>query len=1815
MPTSSVAHITPSPTQLSQSAPGTSGATYLDFETLALHPTWKDAYNWAVRNNVLYELLSATNTTLLLDWPIALGTLLEYISSDEASQTLKDWGDQEPAANTLSRLAQVITQDPRILNLYTPLTQAVSATSQFHGKLPTHYIIALLTEKLAPIDPADEIWINKLRLWVLTHAMDRENQENVQDNGLRQVATKLRLACNQDQRWRSIFLRLRSRSSDFEELSKNIKRIANSLLTEKQATDLSTKERKLLQASISVASGKHDKDLNTSKQFKQILLPDRNLKILTTSSPIAEEISTDEEDQEYANGLWVQSGDDDGSGIIESKVDSHRSFAHQKLQGSGILLYCTEELQYLPYSWTRLNPVEQELINNWLEQGYTSPRPEIQYLAVVIWLALHLGRSLRRVLDIRISSSPESEWTINPETLEMSRLPPRRSPGWKPGNDTETSWITHPTDQQKILLPSEIIYILGLRLKGSSAKAKYIGNLWDASWEGSPEKLFSQEFKLILPRITGGMLGNQMAQRAFQETGDQTFARLISSHPRSVLPGACAYSSWSSQAITPLLKNSFEQESNSDNAMGSLLDPIEELLRKSIQTAARKIEALRLADDIVGFHNSYIAYHACELLAASGGRPIRDPFESSKHFDFDARFVYVSDKVSGNQRQARLVPLPDELCNAIKEDYSAHLSVIANALPHLADDINQMLNGTGKARIPYLFMLTEDGKEWSSVSESEIRKLNLFDWPLPLNHFRHRLSRKLRKYEIDPEIIDSILGHAETGTATHGDLSFRVWQDDINQARPGIEAVFSSLGFSRIQPWDGTLLVKSTKQNGEHNTTAPAMFGSELREKDRNERLRASIQDAKNQINEFTNGRKLAELSEAEIDLLSRNLLFKRDEMPHPRGPVKYQVLLKQIEREWRKEGKKARISKRYQTILEETSPFNNHASGALALDRKLRKHISDIPNTNISRRSVAECAVISAVLLCVENRITNIPLLKDILNGLNFRIVSLRKKLHLEYAKGLSLDSGDVPVKRYRIDERTAKYLDQILSCRKRINIHKVPDELAPLSRILHSHGLINEADDSTKLLGLLTVIVDQANAMTLPGIIAGYLAGRVESYSLTWCDWARLELEYPVYIPPPPDDSNGDKVHLDNTGLPVSVTTHSISPIDGSAESLLFGAREFIDDISGLVNNPEIEDKGYAIENRKKVARKILGKIKENTGRVSTCIQLFGRWTSTLLFRKTRGRYIQLDSVDRYLGALKECFIEAGYDADILSMDDEDITELYSLILRSSKSKDTKYVSDRLVEFHRWASNEYAIPDPDWNELPEVSETLRVSPGFISEQEYLNALTLLLNTKNIVESSRLSPALLLMLCYRYGLRGKEAGGLQRMDIKLQESQLIVYVQNNRFRKLKTQTSRRQIPLLFSLSDIERDLLEQWLAEFEAAHGNDHSEPLFFDNLNSDGLPDITLLKRKVISALKIVTQNPRMNLHHARHSVANTVAITITKNNYPDSISLNAMSGSAIPNAELTLLGRQGITRRHMWAIARFLGHIRRETTGRNYLHILGEISDSLIGLNAPADPGSLTNVIVIDEFPRLANVDLTLLEQIDNRVELPTFANLLKAMRLAARGRNFTDAVIALKMEDSVGSDLQSLLDLIGAKIKLSKSKQSTHDETIPFHLRLIQRLKESAWNRVIKSATGFSNEIPLPSKPSLRIDEIAEMIGLSRQILLWDRKHFELLTSFITYMKLSPSDYIILKSGIDNHKLNSLLEQFDIKSIRSNDPLIKKHIQIDTASTSDGLYKVTARCAFLIKENDSKMLRNSTELLVAFIAFAHSNSNMSAHVTHI
>ncbi len=1778
---------------------------------------WDIAYEWAEKNNLLKELVKVISTCLILNKPQTFGCILEQITSDNALALLEGWKETDQAAALLYKLALSAVNNKHLLSSYPPPTKGVSAAKQLRGELQAHYLIALLVEQLPMGTPKEREWFGLLRLWVLTHAINRSFTKNYQDNYLRVVSDKLRMACSDDTEWKKIFLYLHTSSAlnDFDELNRLLIDKADRANKNRKQPSISDTHRVLFRNLKSVARRDHNVDLRFSKS--EFLVLNDDLKVTNpplNNTPRLDKLVDGEDVALTISGEPDKDGMEDGSIVAQVAVDENQSYVHQRLEAGRIFLATTEELQFLPYSWGKPNQFEIAALLSWVNQKLSSGDEGTKTLAAIIWLAVQTAQSLRRAMDIRFTSEISREWAIDINSLLLHRTPPQRLPGWQPKNDDELRWIKAPANKFSIALPISLKTILRRYLK-SNASIAQVGDIWDSRWGKSPEEIFRESLKIVAHRVTPGMLAGALPQQVFVKSRDHVLTRLITSHPNTALSGACSYRGWSFAELRPILSGTLPDmpvETNAiekRNVLGSQLEPVESLLIDAISNASAKAKKFRQQNDPIAFHNAFTAYVTVMLLAASGARPISDPFEKLAHFDFTEGFVFIDDKTSSHIHQGRLVVLTDEICKYIQVDYLAHLRKISFAIhevnPKLAEDINGIATGSNAEVMPFMFFITEGATGWKSVSEKSITETGLFDWPLPLNLFRHRLARKLRHLDVDPELIDSVMGHADGATPTHGDYSFRNWDEDMRGVRPHMENLFKKLGFEMISGWRGMAMCAPERNSHTPvpSTNKVTLFGAALRKQEREQRKQDALRDASRQIRQFINERTLTELSAEEIEALSNQLLFRSNGLLHPQGYFKYQYFIKILERLGRWKGKSVRFKKRYILAQEEASHFTEGASGALSLFQELRAKLAALtPIIMRAKLSQKVSADVALIYLNLENRITSSELIKDVLHHKCIRMVTLKDSVYLEHSRNVKAILIDVPVQRYLISANSALHLDTILSAKisQPFTDHTVPEPLLPLADILIRHKYIETNATITKFYDAICKVVDQVNMMTMPGIVAGYLAGRVESYSLMWRDFTRLTLGYSVDTPIASDEEVKD---VDEVAKP-QLTAQAVAIHPNGIDYILLqqGANSLMNGFDKLLAEYRSKKSGpYATQDRKELQRAMNSMLEEHRGKISSAMQLLALWICSLLQRKNRNGFISLDSIKRYKSALNTPFVDIGYAQDILSMDDDDVTSFYTDLFDSLEVQDTQYVADRLADFHRWAKQNYAVEDPDWSELPATFSSAHVSPGIITEEEYQRALKLLMGKSISNTREQVAPAFLLLLCYRFGLRSGEALGLIRDDWQDYGDLIVVLVQNNSMRRLKTQTSRRQVPLVFHLSNLEKEIISQWMTLIAAQSGNNMSDGLFFKGKKEYQPGSRNLIKSHVISSLKIATNNPQITLHHARHAAANRVGIGMCGIEVSQ-WRMHLQSTHSQENlVENILLGAGGPTRRKIWALGRYLGHVRRSTTTKNYIHFLSELADGFVEPIIESEPSTLLHAIKLDEFPRAADISCDLL--ITHKYVEPTPSLMLQFFRLLSLGKPAHEASYALGLDEKYIELCCRVLDKVDSKMRLSKTK-FTQDQQALTPLEFLRRLKEPAWNRLIKYAENIDkakSDLMVSSLTSEGV--IIEMIGETRQLVMWEPQHFQIVKLFIEYFGIDESRFLVVHSNQCDERVLDMSHADGFKSISRTEAAHNgKKLKIDPAVAGLNCNRVEKRCALIYSENDKFEIRNRIEFAVVYIAFS-------------
>lgn len=732
-------------------------------------------------------LVLLADTTLISLLPqrgaAIIETLVQFLTSHITLTILDAWAEHYQEAAELFSLSKSLGSCRRNPDAIA-LSPALSAREHFRTHLDSCYLLALLTEQLPRETDDPTGWQHRLRIWLLLHAYSRSKRGVRLDDNLSALSRYLRMGSARASEWQLFFARLQSNQQieTFRQFNAGIARRA--------AKEISNTEpnRKFWYACRALQDVANHRD-KISKEFglPDLLHVGSRIDCATHHIVLDQKIEIDDIHAE------INFSTHDNVECIITTPEPGSTPGVRRISPKTVLLANTEAQQFLPWSWGRPNPTEALLIERWVLRSISeaAPNSRLALSAALLWSALSLGRRASLVLAIPIESSAGDEWSFDSLTGDFIRIPPMRKPGWLP-NAESSKWIYQSAEMIRLSPPNQVAKILRLACQ-NNPMALHLGDLRLAGEAGNPELWIRTALKEIAPRLQPSMLDQLLPQRIFELTRDAVLARLLASHPQTALSGAHSYAQWTLSTVTELLNGKPPRHSDEAQliALGSRLALVEKLLRTAVNQATHAVLHARDSGDAVRFHNAYTAYAVAALLAATGGRAIRSPFQSIQHFDFDSHFVFVDDKHGGIQeRSGRPIPIPSLLSSFIRNRYLPHLQALAATIkplvPELADEIALSSAGRPSGRLPLFFFLDRESLSWNEVTPMTLFQTAALDWPLPANLFRHRLANRLRTEQLDPEIIDGLLGHAEWGNETWGRHSFRCWQNDAAEARPAL---------------------------------------------------------------------------------------------------------------------------------------------------------------------------------------------------------------------------------------------------------------------------------------------------------------------------------------------------------------------------------------------------------------------------------------------------------------------------------------------------------------------------------------------------------------------------------------------------------------------------------------------------------------------------------------------------------------------------------------------------------------------------------------------------------------------------------------------------------------------------------------------------------------------------------------------------------------------------------------------------------------------------------------------------------------------
>jgi|GEM_PF-3753752 len=303
--------------------------------------------------------------------------------------------------------------------------------------------------------------------------------------------------------------------------------------------------------------------------------------------------------------------------------------------------------------------------------------------------------------------------------------------------------------------------------------------------------------------------------------------------------------------------------------------------------------------------------------------------------------------------------------------------------------------------------------------------------------------------------------------------------------------------------------------------------------------------------------------------------------------------------------------------------------------------------------------------------------------------------------------------------------------------------------------------------------------------------------------------------------------------------------------------------------------------------------------------------------------------------------------------SLDTAELDETYRTILDGCDphepveriARGLRLFHDYLVKYHHRA----ALPNPR-ETFGEGGSLMPVDATVVSPGEYLAALDWLdkqIETGADVDD-RTVCRLVLVLAFRAGLRRREIFGLRLCDVHDCGS-LTLLVRPYWGHRLKTPSATRTVPIGALLSVRERQWLRAWLSRRAAeessrrARGAPSGSPLLLARPGGMDAVSIDGVVRRTMHALRAVTHESRLHLHHLRHSCASWLWLKLRAPDYPEVQEL--LTSMPVLQAELKTARRvrvllcgaaHGPSRSYTYVVAKILGHSSPATSLAHYLHV---------------------------------------------------------------------------------------------------------------------------------------------------------------------------------------------------------------------------------------------------------------------------------------
>lgn len=1785
--------------------------------TLRLKSGYSEIEIWATERG-LHDQLCLLYYTFNLDMheSVAIGTILEFLSQEHVRSKLHSWGDNK-IARAFSRLIEVYDADTD-RPIYSSLSSALLVRNEYSGSLTKLFLMATVREK-----NISNVHLDQLKLYLIIKSAELlVKSENPINNDIRMVANSM-LPNSADspqydraQIWCELIqaceARLKGIISSYKFFEQELSLTTNSLQIRNRAN--------------------RTKEIRWLKSFKNVL----NLSTLATTAnrspsldlPAFINAFLDSKDDTPPD--WEDQGHRPFFHPVEIVEDDTErpaiTLAEYEMSEKSVLMQTAEQSHNLPWSIYKPLPFEIPVIDSLIDRKLNDALMCEQFAGVVSWIAIQLARTPEFLMNIKISDKSIKEWSLSSDSSTFHRVAPRRSEYNADLTDNSGGAIEYSSHIYSIKIPEVISTLLSKAIASTQITHKRTLKLYDIWKSNFPtltyERWWFDNRGEKLRRVTPAMLGHLANQLVYDRTLNPVLTRLIISHPRSALPGPCAYGSWDTKTVAAA--HALPVETNDDyeisHCLGSQVVIIDSRVCEAISEAALKIEELS-QHDVVEHHNAITSYFVTGVMAATGSRPVRDLIESWNQISWIGECLYLEDK-SDDHHQGRLVPICESL-KRLLHHYLKHLQILAPNLEAMqfsyASEVRKLSLERHSESIP-LFFYIESKESWKSVSGKKIIDSGLFSLDVQPNYLRHRFIQRLTHLGVDPEVIEGWCGHAERYVETYGDYSNRCWKTDKNSYIDRVEEAFTSLQFHLPALFKPSLAQHPTPPSNSSKLKPKKTFGRKARELERKKEEVLQTKTARYEILAYLreNQATLLDADRNQIDELIRLMMFTPTGKPHPRSALRYNVLINLLKRIKHRANKRIEYSKRYARPQAALSTFHASIPYSITQLKKIIELMDSFDSdsiflkTPIEQMRQSDARVYAAILICIEGSVSDTQLLKDVIGGKNKRNIALIKDgdyFHLRYNESSfsrKEETDQLLIQGVGQQIKISKFAGELLKRGlSRVKQEKdnvpLPKGITELTRLLNSFtdNPNNEIDSPSKLIEQLARIVNDNNVFSLQGCLAASLSGRARPTSLNISNWVRLQGSSQVSFPVKAEKPSPSNRNMFSSSQRLAVQN---SPRD----DLYTQALAFVKDLRSTLGS-------YKKNDPKTTTDKLYEQSEHWCNRVKSSMTLLGHWFSERVLggRESSGSPWKLGTVESYWSLISSVFAEIAYDTDLFALDEYEITELYRQLFeyREGHAENDAFIS-LLRSFERWCSFA-GIESPLWEDLDFPVDQRSVRPGFISDEEHLAVIKALIPDLKTVDRENLHAAFIQIVTYRYGARFMEATGLLRADVFDHPHGPVFLFKKNKNRDLKNKFSQRAVPLLFEIEPFEERIINKVITDYEARYGDKSRGALLYDeNHKSPTLAPTTPYASKIAKilnkVLKQVCGDESVVIHTNRHTFSNILGIVLLgyESVLPEFIN---SSVNAISIRRLVLGNDNSNTRRATMSLARLTGHAGPKTTFLSYVHFLPILSDRLVfkELNIRC---SSSLPVPQKNFLDIAELELTIRKTPELR-ELPEYENcdlnkIFDLLRFISRGVSIKLAGNRLNIHPRLIDRISKTLLDIGQDMEypLKGGKDTQKMRGIDAPTEYLSRVNIDAWDRLKLFIKDQRFDTFIQEK-EFRSINLRHLFSKTRQIQMVWEQDYKFISAVFDAFKI-PKDFARVTTSIPNPHIKALCAKngFHLIPVEESGKR-EKALRLDAnrAWNEDmkSLIKKSEFTTLTLDRNKDQNLRSSFDLTLAVV----------------